>query len=580
MIKRIQGTDGVRREVRLSSDPLVKGMAPLEVFMEMDFITEEFMELYTFCHVTDLIERREMKAGEEIVIGWDPRDTEGIFTASAVSGIRKAGGKAVVMGIVPTPAVPIYMLYRDAKCAFMITASHNPKGQNGIKIFRSNGLKFFPEDDIRLAEKIYDTDYNTIRKLKAIGEFESAHDDGVRIFKAFLCDSRNSWIKKPGIFSEIILIIDPANGSLSGIAADILNTLGFKKIIEVNNNLNGNVNLNCGVVNLEGISRIIPDMLERGARFENNQTINNIFEIGRKNGGKIKKREVGVSGAVFDADGDRFYRIDYNPFDDTVIVLSGDETAFLQGLYLMKTNPEKYKGSIYVNTIESDINAVVAAERLGYKTIVTGVGDKWILREAERAAGRFAIGSEESGHNITEGYLQTRDGRDISVFAGNGLKSAINTFAASESILISHFEKEGISPLYFQNLHHPFEPGFKKTFYIYKTDKSKLAKGAYLWKRVEAFIRSLILEYFGNSIEVFLKERDEEPDMLYMAIYDKGDLRGCIFVRNSGTEDKTGINVRGMMDDKEKLISIGERTMNYLISEIKKVSECQSVREL
>src|SRR3972149_9912042 len=210
MIKRIQGTDGVRREVRLSSDPLVKGMAPLEVFME----------------------RREMKAGEEIVIGWDPRDTEGIFTASAVSGIRKAGGKAVVMGIVPTPAVPIYMLYRDAKCAFMITASHNPKGQNGIKIFRSNGLKFFPEDDIRLAEKIYDTDYNTIRKLKAIGEFESAHDDGVRIFKAFLCDSRNSWIKKPGIFSEIILIIDPANGSLSGIAADILNTLGFKKIIE------------------------------------------------------------------------------------------------------------------------------------------------------------------------------------------------------------------------------------------------------------------------------------------------------------------------------------------------------------
>src|SRR3990167_6731612 len=584
MIKRIQGTDGVRREVRLSSDPLVKGMAPLEVFMEMDFITEEFMELYTFCHVTDLIERREMKAGEEIVIGWDPRDTEGIFTASAVSGIRKAGGKAVVMGIVPTPAVPIYMLYRDAKCAFMITASHNPKGQNGIKIFRSNGLKFFPEDDIRLAEKIYDTDYNTIRKLKAIGEFESAHDDGVRIFKAFLCDSRNSWIKKPGIFSEIILIIDPANGSLSGIAADILNTLGFKKIIEVNNNLNGNVNLNCGVVNLEGISRIIPDMLERGARFENNQTINNIFEIGRKNGGKIKKREVGVSGAVFDADGDRFYRVDYNPFDDTVIVLSGDETAFLQAMYLMEMLPEKYKGSLYVNTIESDINTAIAAEKVGFKAVITGVGDKWLLKEAIQPANRFAIGSEESGHNITEGYLKTKACSErsesnsgvISVFAGNGLKSAINTFAASESLLnplsppFTKGGKDGIIPSdYFQQLHSPFEHGFKKTFYIYKTDKSRLSKETELWNKLAGFIKNICMEKFGNSVELSLKERDEEPDTLYFAIYNPpipplvkggegGFLRGCVFVRNSGTEDKTGINVRGSINDSERLIYIGE----------------------
>src|SRR3989338_1443119 len=565
MINRLQGTDGVRRDVRLSAAPDIKGMTPLEAFVEKGFITEEFMELYTFCHVIDLIESGEMKIGGNIVIGWDPRDPEGKFTSAAVSGIRKAGGKAIVLGITPTPVIPIYMLYKGAKSGFMITASHNPKGQNGIKIFKSTGLKFFPEDDIRLTKKFFKTSIpltppSPLRGEEKgegwfaargfLGKLENAHDDAVRVFTEFSCDSRNSWIKESGIFSKIILIVDPANGSFSGIAADIFKRLGFKEIIEVNNNLNGDVNLDCGVVTLEGVSSITSDMIEGVKRFEKNKAINKIFQIGRDKREEIKKGKVRVSGAIFDADGDRFYRVDYNPFDDPVIVLSGDETAFLQAMYLMEMLPEKYKGSLYVNTIESDINTAIAAEKIGFKAVITGVGDKWLLKEATQLENRFAIGSEESGHNITEGYLKTKDNRQISVFAGNGLKSAINTFAASESIL-GKSDTKG----YFQKLHSPFEHGLKKTFYIYKTDKSRLSKGTELWEKLEGFIKNICMEQFGNSVELSLKVRDEEPDMIYMAIYDKGkqpplspfdkgDLRGCIFVRNSGTEDKTGINMR------------------------------------
>jgi phosphomannomutase len=567
---RLQGTDGVRREVRLSSDPSLEGMQPLQAFTEKGFITEEFMEFYTFCYVTDLIERGEMKIDEDIVIGWDPRDTEGIFTSASVDGIRKAGGKAVVLGIVPTPAVPIYMLYRGARGSCVVTASHNPKGQNGIKIFNSKGLKFFPEDDIRLTKRIYEMDYHAVKKQNFIGKLEIARDDALRVFTEFSCDSRNSWVYESDIFSMIILIVDPANGSFSGIAADIFRRLKFKEIIEVNNNLNGDVNLNCGVIALDEISSIPSDMIQGGGKFENNKTINKIFQIGRERKEDIEKGEVRVSGAVFDADGDRFYRVDYNPFDDTVIVLSGDETAFLQAAYLMKRYPERYRSSLYVNTVESDFNAAIAAERIGFKTILTGVGDKWLLREATQTLRTFAIGSEESGHTITEGYLRTKDGRDKSVFIGNGLKSAMNTFVASESLF-----SEAEASHYFQKLNHPFEHSFKKTFYIYNTNKPKLARGTDLWKKLEVFIKNLILDQFENGVELYLKERDEEPDMLYIAIYGKGeqpplspfvkgDLRGCIFVRNSGTEEKTGIHIRGSLDYMKRLVYIGENVMNYL----------------
>ena len=173
MIPRLQGTDGIRGMVRLSSDPVVEGLTPVEAFLNKGVITEEFMELYTYAHVTDMKDRGMMTNGDEIVIGWDPRDREGRFTSAAVRGIRKGGGKALIIGIMPTPAIPIYMLYRGSKGAFMITASHNPMDQNGIKIFmKTHGLKPLCGDDLHLTSAIYKIDYEEVRGWKEEGGYE------------------------------------------------------------------------------------------------------------------------------------------------------------------------------------------------------------------------------------------------------------------------------------------------------------------------------------------------------------------------------------------------------------------------
>lgn len=641
--ERIQGTDGIRREVISLKDDRVRGLSPLEVFLDKNFITEEFLELYAYAHVWRLLQTAAMQPGDEIVVGWDPRDTAGLFTEAVIRGIRKARGKAVVLGIVPTPAVPLYMLYRQAKGGIVITASHNPKDQNGIKIFLADqGLKLFPADDIRLTTAIYQASQENLSRLEESGGYENAHQDAVKVFLDFICDPYNSWIRNnTPSFEGLTLVVDPANGCYIGIAADAFRRSGVPEVVETNNQLNGEVNINSGVADLEGVSLITPSMVDgKFSRFARYEALQKVFEIGRRKRQDILSRKAQVSGAVFDADGDRFYYLEYNPLEDAVLVLSGDEVAFHQAKYLMETYPDAYRGSLFVNTIESDLNAASLASKSGFETRLTGVGDKWILLQAVLAllsahldlemkqfpssfqdelatlkvrlsalskssmidgeaivalaraihqvgdgnerveplqkeilakllkpgVVKYAIGSEESGHQITLGRLRRKTGERIPVFSGNGLKSAINTLVAIRSLYLP-----GIYSLqtYMETLRHPFKPGLKKTFYTYYTDKSKLTQGTEVWRGLTEVIRMGCQVLYGRELDIQLKVLPEEPDTLYIAGYkDKVQTIG-IFCRNSGTEDKTGVNVRGPLEDEEKLTQIGETALRYLIQTMK-----------
>lgn len=637
--KRIQGTDGIRKEVIPSKDPRVKGLLPLKAFLEKNFLTEEFMELYTYAHVRRLIQTAAMKPGDEIVIGWDPRDFEGLFTEAAVRGIRKAQGKAVVVGIIPTPAIPIYMLYRQAHGGIVVTASHNPKDQNGIKIFLADqGLKLFPTDDLRLTEAVYQASREDLSKLEEVGMREDAHEEAVEVFLNFITDPFNSWIEKDlHLFNGLTLIVDPAYGSYVGVAATAFKRLGISEVIETNHQLNGNVNVNSGVADLEGISLITSNMVDKPlARFAHYEAIQKIFETGRRKRQDILSRKAQVSGAVFDGDGDRFYYLEYDPMEDAVVVLSGDEIAFHQAKYLITRYPEAYGNSLFVNTIESDLNAALFAHKLGFTPRLTGVGDKWILlqtvltwlqtyldllserfgRQAitpfqaqldqllksgevdgEAITGlakaiqqigqgseaspihreiisqlltpgqlKFAIGSEESGHQVTLGRLYLKTGEQVPVFAGNGLKSAVNTLVAIRSLYPSN-----IYPIqtYLEALRHPFSPGFKKTFYVYYTHKPQLSQGTKVWKELTEVIRQGYQTQYGEEITIQSKTLPEEPDTLYIAAYREDAQIAGIFCRNSGTEDKTGVSVRGPLGDAEKLSQIGEMALQYLFRTMK-----------
>ncbi|MGH7162822.1 MAG: hypothetical protein ACREID_05000, partial [Planctomycetota bacterium] len=188
----------------------------------------------------------------------------------------------------------------------------------------------------------------------------------------------------------------------------------------------------------------------------------------------------------------------------------------------------------------------------GYTPVLTGVGDKWVLRRAAEAPDRFGIGSEETGHNISRGWLRKRDGAEATVFLGNGLKSAINTYAATR----------GMPP---REAHRPFPPGFKKTFHLCYTHKELWRRGSPAFLEVE---RAIAQSCALGRVEPVV--HDEEPDMLYLAVRDAaGRQRAGIFVRNSGTEDKTGVNVRGTREDAAALAAMGEAALLRLARTIK-----------
>ncbi|MDH5763138.1 MAG: hypothetical protein OEZ51_09155, partial [Nitrospinota bacterium] len=375
---RVQGTDGIRREVRLSSDPALKGLSPLHAFLEEGVITDEFMELYAYAQVTLLIRSKQLKRGDSFVVGWDPRDVKGKFTGAVVRGIRKAGVNALVLGVVPTPLVPMYMLYKGAGGAFMVTASHNPKDQNGIKTFLAyRGMKLLPENDIALTRFLFSL--GSIRNKLLKGKRLNHRKSALNLFRKFSLAPENSWAEGVS-FKNTLLVVDPARGALTGIAAEIFKKAGFGKVIEVNNRLNGNVNLKSGVADLEGHSVISRDMIQKGAGlFSGHTALIKMFELGRNHIKQLRGGGLRLSGAVFDADGDRFYRLDYHPEKDCLLVSSGDETAYLQAEYLMKRDPVKYKDTAYINTVESDLNTSRAVARLGFKPQLAPVGDKWVL---------------------------------------------------------------------------------------------------------------------------------------------------------------------------------------------------------
>ena len=170
-------------------------------------------------------------------------------------------------------------------------------------------------------------------------------------------DPRNSWLRLDEKLGDFPMVVDAANGAMSGVAAQVLRVLHGGDVIEVNNDTgSGDVNRKSGVADLEGVSEVTRDDL----RFAEHKAVREVFS--RK--GKA---------AVFDADGDRFYRLDYDPDSDTVLVLSGDETAVHQARHLAPP----FRGTMYINTVESDLNAARAAQALGYEPVLTGVGDKW-----------------------------------------------------------------------------------------------------------------------------------------------------------------------------------------------------------
>ncbi len=299
-----------------------------------------------------------------VVIGKDTRRSSYMYEAALTAGLTASGADAYLLHVTTTPSVSYIARIDDFDCGIMITASHNPYYDNGIKLLNSQGEKM-DEEVLLEIERYLDGE---------IGELEYAHRSEIGRTIDYSA-GRNRYIgylislathsykgKKVGL--------DCANGSTSMIAKSVFDALGADTYV-INNNPNGlNINLNCGSTHIEGLRRLV---------------VGNELDVG----------------FAFDGDADRCLAV-----DETGRVIDGDLILYIYGRHMKERG--KLEGTNVVTTVMSNIGLYKALEEAGIGFEVTDVGDKYVWENMRRTGNR--LGGEQSGHIIFAKYATTGDG--------------------------------------------------------------------------------------------------------------------------------------------------------------------------
>ncbi|MEE8109935.1 MAG: hypothetical protein V3T44_02800, partial [bacterium] len=186
----------------------------------------------------------------------------------------------------------------------------------------------------------------------------------------------------------------------------------------------------------------------------------------------------------------------------------------------------------------------------------------------------FAVGSEASGHHVTIGWVDLED-RPAPVFAGNGLKAAINAFAAIRRLAPGKTPEEWIDAAC-----RPFEAGYHRTRYAFYTERARFAPGTEVWERMDRLLNRVCGEQFGDKYQARGVRISEDPGMLYLALDGPGGVqRAGVFVRNSGTEERTGVTVQGAAEDAPALEAVSEEALKALLLDLKRRSHRYAIAE-
>ena len=342
---RMFGTDGVRGEANLGLTPELA---------------------YRLGRAAAIYFGKEGTEKPQILIGRDTRISGAMFISALAAGVCSAGGHAVIVGVIPTPAIAYLAKKHDMAAGIVVSASHNPFGDNGIKFFGGDGYKLPDEveDEIeRLVHSIegedpfYRPSGSLVGTLKYRKELLGEYMDYV----LSTTDTRLDGLK---------IVLDCANGAAYEAMPAILRSLGADLIV-IHNEPNGvNINDACGSTHLDSLIRAV-----------------------RENGADI--------GVAHDGDADRCLCV-----DEQGNVIDGDHMLVLCGLAL------KEKGALpndtIVTTVMANIGFHKAVKAAGGRVEVTKVGDRYVLEEM-RAHG-YTLGGEQSGHIIFSDLATTGDG--------------------------------------------------------------------------------------------------------------------------------------------------------------------------
>ena len=337
------GTDGVR------------GIANIELTPELT---------YKIGRAGAYVLNKQNQHNPTIVVGMDTRISGDMLEASLIAGMCSVGAKVISLGIIPTPAVAYLVKKYNADAGVMISASHNPFQDNGIKFFNSDGFKLNDNIEQEIEDYI-DNNYDKIPYVegKDLG-YKQVKEEAIEDYVEFLKNTIST------NFEGLNITIDCANGATYQVAPILFEQLKANTNVIFREPNGININDNCGSTHMESLCK---------------EVLNN-------------KSNIGIA---FDGDGDRCLVVDENGS-----IVDGDEIMAICGNYLKEQG--KLKENTIVATIMSNLGLFIMGEKNNINILKTKVGDRYVLEEMLLKGLNF--GGEQSGHIIYLDYNTTGDG--------------------------------------------------------------------------------------------------------------------------------------------------------------------------
>jgi phosphoglucosamine mutase len=360
VMTRLFGTDGIRAEA---------GRFPLDA---------PTVRIAGGSLARHLAARIEGERAPLIVIGRDTRESGAWIEEAFVSGASQGGARCASAGVITTPGVAFLARTLPADAGVVISASHNPYQDNGIKIFAPSGQKLDDATELLIEFDIKSgtgpSDSSAVDS-GGVKETDSRSEEELRVrYLKYLREEVGRGLSLEGYR----IVIDCANGAASQLAPGLLASLGAQ-VIAINNEPDGrNINRGCGALHIEGLRRSVAE----------------------------QRADAGVA---FDGDADRALFV--GPGGQFV---DGDATLWILARYLDQR--EELADKVVVSTVMSNLGLEIALRSIGLKLTRTDVGDKYVLEELMRTGA--SLGGEQSGHII----LPRKS------LAGDGMITALSLF--------------------------------------------------------------------------------------------------------------------------------------------------------
>jgi phosphoglucosamine mutase len=293
------------------------------------------------------------KPGDVVLVGWDPRESSEMLVKGVVDGLVAMGMDVRKVGVIPTPGLAYLTKQQKAKAGVMITASHNPYTDNGVKVFTSGGRKL-PDDAQTALNDLIASDIAGLSEGKSSDASAAAS-----VYEDFLMASAEG-----ASLGSLNLGVDSANGATSGIAERVFTKLGAKVVPLFDKPDGRNINVQCGATDTAALQAEV-------------------------------QRQGLAAGVAFDGDGDRVILV-----DEKGRQLTGDHLLYILAVAGQQTG--------VVATLMSNQGLETALKKQGISLHRTAVGDRSVIEGLEQTG--FLLGGEQSGHIILPKYFATGDG--------------------------------------------------------------------------------------------------------------------------------------------------------------------------